>query len=203
MSHLTILSRLPGSDAAHGVRLGGDARVEEFVEGRPPGTTVEVRDLFFNTPARRKFLRGAPAEQVEIARLVGALYLARPGVALTLAAEDEELARYPRTGALADAAVRVIGEELLDQPLEGRSVPLGPAGLLASFVLGRPTLSRSSFGALYLSVNGRIVQSRPLQASIRLAYDDYLPKGRYPVGAVHLEVDPARLMSTSTRRSGR
>jgi DNA mismatch repair protein MutL len=193
VSHLAIVSRPPGADSAHGVRLGGGTPIEEFVEGRPPGTTVEVRDLFFNTPARRKFLRGAPAEQVEIARLVGALYLARPGVALTLASEGEELGHYPRTDALADAAVRVIGEELLDHPLEGRSVPLGPGGPNASFVLGRPTLSRSSFGALYVSVNGRVVQSRPLQAAVRLAYDDYLPKGRYPVGAVHLEVELARV----------
>ncbi|HEV2166450.1 MAG TPA: DNA mismatch repair endonuclease MutL, partial [Thermoplasmata archaeon] len=92
VSRLSILSRTRGSDVAHGVRVDGGEAAGEFVEGAPPGTTVEVTDLFYNTPARRKFLRSPAAEQVEVARVVGALYLARPDVAISLSAEGEEIA---------------------------------------------------------------------------------------------------------------
>ncbi|HEV2520419.1 MAG TPA: DNA mismatch repair endonuclease MutL [Thermoplasmata archaeon] len=193
VARLSIRSRPRSSDAAHGLRVEDGRIVEEFVEGAPPGTAVEVRDLFFQTPARRKFLRSASAEQVEVARVVGALHLARPTVGIALASEGVELVRYPKGATLADALVRVLGEELLGELLEIGPSPLGDDGPSVRAVLGRPTISRGSFSSLYLSVNGRVVASRALQSAVRAAYDDYLPRGRFPVGAVHLEIDLARV----------
>ncbi|MCI4357822.1 MAG: DNA mismatch repair endonuclease MutL [Thermoplasmata archaeon] len=193
VSHLSIRSRTALSDSAHGIRVDGGEVSGEYEEGGPPGTTVDVRDLFYNTPARRKFLRSPAAEQVEVTRVVGALYLARPGIALSLSSEGQEIARYPATGSLSDAVVRVLGEELLGQTLEVRADPLGEEGLAVTAVLARPTVSRGTSSALYLSVNGRIVASRTLQVAVRLAYEDYLPKNRFPLGTVHLVVDPSRL----------
>jgi DNA mismatch repair protein MutL len=119
------------------------------------------------------------------------LYLARPSVGLTLSNEHGELARYPPAGNLRDAAARVFGPEFLRQAFDVRS-GLGTA-LAVRGVLARPGLSRSNSFGLYLSVNGRVVHARPLVQAIRQAYADYLPRTRYPVGAVDLEIDPARV----------
>jgi DNA mismatch repair protein MutL len=193
VSRLSLASRIAGAEAAEGVRIEGGTEAGRFTEGGPPGTTVEVRSLFYNTPARRKFLRTPLAEQVDVARVVGGLYLARPSVGLTLVAAGREIARYPATARLRDAAVRVLGEELLGQTVELRAPPeAGVHGGLEA-VLGRPTVSRGNSTSLYVAVNGRWVQARSLSQAVRRAYDDFLPKGRFPMGVVHLAVDPDRV----------
>ncbi len=192
VARLRLLSRTAGADAAHGIEVEGGHLTREFVEGAPPGTTVEVRDLFFNTPARRQHQRSPAAEQVEVTRVLGALYLARPGVGLTLEAEAGELARFPPSASLADAAVRVLGPELLGESIDLRAADDG-SGVAFRALLSRPTVSRGSAGGLHIAVNGRAVVSRSLAAAVRLAYTDYLPRGRYPIGAVDLTIDPARV----------
>jgi DNA mismatch repair protein MutL len=191
VSRLSIVSRTAGDDSAHGIRVDGGGNATEFVAGAPPGTTVEVRDLFFNTPARQKFLRSPASEQVEVLGAVGALYLTRPQVAMVLDSEGQELVRYPRSDSLRDAVVRVLGAELVDQTIELDEPD--EQGIAIRAVLGRPTISRGTSQGLYLAVNGRLVVSRTLSQAVRLAYDDYLPRTRYPVGIVHLHIDPARV----------
>jgi DNA mismatch repair protein MutL len=191
VSRLSILSRTRGADEAHGIRVEGGRVTGTFVQGAPPGTTVEVRDLFFNTPARRKFLRSAPSEQVDVVGVAGALHLARPSVTLLLESEGRELARYPRTERLKDAVIRVLGPELIDQTFEVDAPD--QEGVAFRAVLGRPAVSRGTPQGLFLSVNGRPVASRPLATAVRLAFDDYLPRTRYPMGSVHLTIDPSRV----------
>ena len=191
VARLRIISRPPGSEEAHGLSLVAGAKVGEFVQGRAPGTTVEVRDLFFNTPARRKFLHAAVAEQVEVADTIERLYLARPSVGLTLSNERGELARLPPAATLRDAAGRVLGPEFLQQSFEVRAGLGTPVELRA--ILARPALSRSNLAGLYLSVNGRSVHSRVLLQAVRQAYADYLPKTRSPIGVLHLSLDLARV----------
>jgi DNA mismatch repair protein MutL len=186
VSRLRIISRPGGLGEAHGISLVAGHAAGAFVEGRAPGTTVEVRDLFFNTPARRKFLHAPASEQVEIAATVERLYLARPAVGLSLSNEHGELLRLPPSLTLHDAAARVLGSEFVAQSFalrSGTGAPVSFRGLLS-----RPALSRSNAQGIYLSVNGRVVQSRPLAQSVRQAYTDYLPRGRYPLGIVHLEI---------------
>jgi DNA mismatch repair protein MutL len=189
VSRLRILSRPGGLGEAHGISLVAGQAAGLFVEGRSPGTTVEVRDLFFNTPARRKFLHAPAAEQLEVAATIERLYLARPAVGLTLANEHGEMLRLPASTSLADAAARVLGPEFLAASFPLRS----GAGARFSFrgLLSRPALSRSNAQGLHLSVNGRVIQSRLLTQSVRQAYTDYLPRGRFPMGMVHLEIEPA------------
>jgi len=191
VSRLSIVSRTAGDDSAHGIRVEGGEPDGEFVEGAPPGTTVEVRDLFYNTPARRKFLRSPPSEQVEILGIAGALYLARPTVALVVDSQGHELLRYPRSESLRDAVVWVLGAELVDQTIELEAP--SEEGISIRAVLGRPAISRGTSHGLYLAVNGRLVVSRTLSQAVRSAYDDYLPRTRYPVGIVHLDIDPSRV----------
>ncbi|MCI4348721.1 MAG: DNA mismatch repair endonuclease MutL [Thermoplasmata archaeon] len=191
VSRLTLRSRPTGAEAAHGIRVEGGHIEGEFIEGAPPGTTVDVADLFFNTPARRKFLHAPAAEQVEVTGAVGALYLAHPGATLVLESEGREVARYPRTSSASDAAVRVLGAELVGQMVEVE-VPI-PDGGRISGVVGRPAISRGTSRSVFFSVNGRSVASRVLAQALRRAFDDYLPRTRYPVGVIAVEIDPARI----------
>jgi DNA mismatch repair protein MutL len=190
VSRLRIVSRVADDDAAHGISVVAGAIVGTFVEGRPTGTTVEVRELFFNTPARRKFLRSAAAEQAEVAATVERSYLARPSVALELQGERGPITRLPAATSLRDASGRVFGPEFLLESFDLRST----SGTVAiSAVLGRPALSRSNGAGLYLSVNGRPIASRVLAQAVRLGYAEYLPRTRYPVGVLELWIDAERV----------
>jgi DNA mismatch repair protein MutL len=184
VSRLRISSRIPGAPEASGVEVDGGRLGVPFSVGQPLGTRVEVRDLFYNTPARRKFLRSPAAEQLEVIATLERMYLARSSVALTLVAEGQELARYPAAERLEDAAAWVFGGEFARQCF---GVELGGG---ARAVLSRPSFSRSTSTGLLLSVNGRPIVSRTLAQSVRLAYLDFLPKTRFPVGAVRLVLDP-------------
>jgi DNA mismatch repair protein MutL len=190
VSRLRLLSRPPDREAGEGISVVGGEAAGRFLTSRAPGTTVEVEDLFFNTPARRKFLRSPAAEQVEVVQTLERIYLAHPPVALRLEAEGREVASYPATSDLTDAAARVLGPEFLRNSF---AIAAEVPGGRVHAVLGRPSLTAPSFRGLYLAVNGRAVVSRPIQQAVRAAFGDYLPRTRYPVGAVHLEVAPDRL----------
>ncbi len=186
VSRLRLLSRPPGREAAEGISVVGGTVAGRFVAARAHGTTVEVEDLFFNTPARRKFQRSPAGEQVEVVRVVERLYLARPSVGMRVESEGREIAVYPPTTALRDAAARVLGPNFL-----GGSFPVRgevPGGRLYG-ACGLPPLAASNPSSLYLAVNGRPVASRPLAQAVRVAFRDALPRTRYPVGVLHLELD--------------
>ncbi|MCI4324642.1 MAG: DNA mismatch repair endonuclease MutL [Thermoplasmata archaeon] len=191
VSHLTIVSRVAGEDAAATISVDGGTVGPPGPAGRGVGTTVTVRDLFFNVPARRKFLRGAAAEQLAVGDVVDRMYLARPDVLFTVSAEGRTVRQYPRATGPVDAAARVLGEELLDHAVE---VADGPSdGLAVAGVVGRPSLHRGTSHGIYLAVNGRVVESKTLAQAVRLAYRDYLPPARFPVAVLHLTLDPLRV----------
>ncbi len=190
VARLRLSSRPPGTELAEGVAVAGGGPAEPFAEPRGFGTTVTVDDLFFNTPARRKFLKGPAAEQVEVVRTVERLYLARPDAGYRVVADGREVAVLPATPRLADAARAVLGPEIASGGVHLRG-PL-PGGVVAG-VLGHPALARPNSSSLYLAVNGRPIVSRPLAQAIRLGYGDTIPRTRYPVGVVHLTLDLDRL----------
>ena len=190
VSRLRLLSRPPGAPAAEGVALEGGQLRGKFVEGRATGTTVEVADLFFNTPARRKFLRSPAREQVEIVRTLEQLYLARPAVALRLSGEAGELLHLAAAASLEEAVLRVFGAEFVRSsfPVESRTDLVRVEGRL-----GLPAQAASASTELHLAVNGRPVVSRSLAQAVRLGFGETLPRPRFPVGVLHLEVEAAVL----------
>ncbi|MGP8018846.1 MAG: DNA mismatch repair endonuclease MutL [Thermoplasmata archaeon] len=190
VSRFRLFSRPPDREVAEGISVVGGAVAGRFSAPRAPGTTVEVEDLFFNTPARRKFLKGAPAEQVEVLQTVERLYLARPQVGLRVESEGREAGTYPPAHDLKDAAARVLGPGFLTSSLE-LSAEIPGGRLFGS--LGRPGVAAASSRGLFVAVNGRSVTSRTIAQNVRLAFGDYLPRTRFPVGVLHLEVDPDRL----------
>ncbi len=191
VSRLRIVSRTSPDASAHGLSVDGGKVGPAFDVGRSVGTTVDVRDLFFNTPARRKFLRSPAAEQVDAVAAVERLYLAHPSVAITVLAGEEEVAQYPRALNLEEAATWVFGSEFVSAHFTVRSARDSPVQFYGIF--GRPTVTRGTSVAVQVSVNGRAIVSRPLSQAVRAAYQDYLPRTRFPVGAVQLVLDPARV----------
>jgi DNA mismatch repair protein MutL len=191
VSRLRLLSRAEGQDSAHGISVIAGQVVGEFEDGRAPGTTVEVRDLFFNTPARRKFLKSPAAEQVELIDTIERLYLARPSIGLLLRTSEGEVDRLPPVGRLRDAVARVLGPEFLRDCFEVHAG--GREEVRVDAVLGRPTVTRSNSAGLYVALDGRVIQSRAIVQAVRLAFAEHLPRTRFPVGVVQVQVGPGRV----------
>ncbi len=188
VSRVTLVSRAEGSQTAFAMEAGpGTGKVEPKPSARSQGTTVTVRDLFFNVPARRKFLRSPASEALKIGDVVEQLYLASPSVTYVLISGEREVARYPRTDSLAEAAVIAFGLEFAENSFLFSSS--GGPGTWIEGVASQPGLTRGNAGRILLAVNGRAFFSRALVEVLRSAYLDLIPKGRYPLALVHLTVE--------------
>jgi DNA mismatch repair protein MutL len=187
VARLRILSRPGDRDVAEGISVVGGEVVGRFSAPRAPGTTVEVEDLFFATPARRKFLKSGAAEQVEVLRTLERTYLAHPTTTVRLETEGTERMVWPATSLLRDAAGTVLGAPFLGASF--RVTGPVPGGHLFGEI-GRAAVAAPTSGALYLAVNGRAIVSRPLAQAVRAAFGDALPRTRFPSGVIHLELDP-------------
>ncbi len=193
VSRLSLSSRTPESDS--GFRLVGEGEGYQGPEpcGMPPGTVVEVRDLFFNTPARRKFIRTDKTEFGHIDELVKRLALGRMDVAFELFHDGRAIRRLPAAGSeeARDRRVGLVcGEAFLDSALgvETRTGAFRLHGWVA-----RPTFSRSQADLQYFFVNGRLVRDRLVAHAVRQAYRDVLYHGRHPAYVLMLELDPHRV----------
>jgi DNA mismatch repair protein MutL len=190
VSRLRLVSRPGDRDVAEGIAVDAGRVVERFAEPRAPGTTVEVEGLFYNTPARRKFLKAPAREQVEVVRTLERLYLARPSTTVRLRAEGGELASLPAARDLADAAGRVLGAEF---PRGSFRVAAAAPSWAVEGALGLPALAEPTSSGLYVSVNGRAVHARGVAQAVRAAFGDTIPRSRFPVGVLHLGLDPTRV----------
>jgi DNA mismatch repair protein MutL len=179
----------PGDEPgpAMGTRLvveGG--RVLEVADvARARGTTVEVRDLFFNTPARRKFMRSGPAEAGHASEAVLRLALAREDVAFTLRSGGRVGLSTPAGAPLADRAAAVLGREVHRHLVP---VDLWRGTIHVHGVIASPDHSGATARGLYLFVNGRYVRDRGASFAVLRAYAGSLPGGRYPAGALFVDL---------------
>lgn len=190
VARVTLTSRPSGFEFGHRIRAEAGVLSEVAECGAPGGTTVEVRDLFFNTPARRKFLRSCAAEGARIASVLTGLALVRPDVAFQLVNERRTVLTTPGDGDLREALCEFLGgvaEEAL------RPVSFTHNGISVTGYVGSRTLSWASRGWELVAVNGRLVESRLVQAAVEKAYAGFLPLRRYPVAVIHLDVDPGRV----------
>lgn len=189
VSRVTMTTRTADADAATRAVLTG-GRVESLTPwGAPPGTTVEVATLFYNTPARLKFLKSALREQALVAGVVQRAAMAHPEVAFRLTFDGREAGRWPR----ASDEERVA--DLMNAGGAGDLIHV--AGTIASGVivgwLSRPERTRPNRTGQHLFVNRRPVQSALLRRAVEQGYAQLLPVGRWPAFAVFLDLDPAAL----------
>ena len=190
VSRLKLVSRAAGEEAASFVRVEGGQVVERGFAAREPGTTVEVRDLFHNTPARRKFLN-APASELRAAiRMVESYALAAPGTGWRLVVDTRERFAWPPAGSHRERAAQVWGARHAEQLLEAAAVR---GGYAVTALLGLPEHARATREGQVFLVNGRWVQSPALSQALRHAYGNLLPHGRFPAAVVWLTVPPDRL----------
>lgn len=192
VSRLTLTSRATGAEHAWSIRSDGAERPEEPAPAsHPQGTTVEVRDLFYNTPARRKFLRTEKTELGHLEQLVRRLALARPQVRLRLAHNGRSLLDLPAAGGNGAAGekrlVGLVGAGFMEHALavEAEAVGLALRGWVAS-----PAFSRSQSDLQFFYVNGRMVRDKLVAHAVRLAYQDVLHHGRHPAYVLYLTVPP-------------
>jgi DNA mismatch repair protein MutL len=186
VARLSITSRT--ADAPHAWRVSAEGGPAGNVEpaAHPVGTSVEVADLYFNTPARRKFLKTEATEFGHAAEAFHRVALARPDVAMTLKHNERVSAHYAASG-LADRVVAVLGEDFARhaREVDERAGPLRIFGYA-----GSPTHARGSRDAQYLFVNGRFVRDRLLAHALREAYADVLHGDRFASYALFIEIDP-------------
>jgi DNA mismatch repair protein MutL len=186
-----ILESCP-DDSAHGCRLrvdGGKIAPPETA-GHPRGTTVTVRSLFFNAPARRKFLRSAVTESGHIAETLLRFALAHFDRRFFLEADGKVVLDAAPAGHRGERASQVFGAGVTKRliPFEGNAGAYRVSGFAS-----RPDFSRSSSRDVWLFVNGRIIRDRGLLHAVAGAYHTLLPRGRHPFALVFLEVPPERL----------
>jgi DNA mismatch repair protein MutL len=170
------------------VRAGRILAVREVQ--RPRGTSVEVGGLFFNVPARRKFLRAAPTEIAHIVRTVAHYALAYPPVRFLLEHDGRRLIDAAKAADRTERIAQVQGRELAAKLLP---FAYDEAGIRVSGLAGRPVDAERRRDAQHLFVNGRVVQDRVLSHAIAAAYGDTLARGLYPTMLLFVDIDPARL----------
>ncbi|WP_236011150.1 DNA mismatch repair endonuclease MutL [Alicyclobacillus fructus] len=187
VARVRLVTRARGEESGVLVRVeGGEIHPPEPV-GAPFGTTLEVRDLFFNTPARLKYLRSAQTEQARSVEVVQRESLAHPEVAFVCRTERQVLFQTPGRGDARDvwAALYGVGEARMLLEVQGATDDYALRGYV-----GRPTQARSSRQHGYLFINGRPVRNPAVQQAVERAYGERLMVGRYPVYALYLEMDP-------------
>ena len=191
VSRMRVASRREGAIEAVEIRVDGGEVDDIKPSSQPRGTLIEVRDLFFNVPARRKFLRAESTEWGHIARLVERFALARFDVAFRLRHGGRLLLDAPLTTSAEARRARVaaiLGDEFIASAIEfeRRSGSVSLHGWL-----GQPQAARASSDHQYAYVNGRTVRDRLLASAVRLGYRDVLYHGRQPAYLVYLELDPS------------
>ena len=198
VSEMTLLSATPSALHAHEMHLVAGKLLQTGAATRTRGTTIIVERLFFNLPARRKYLRSAAAEAAHVAQLLSHLAIAYPEVAFDLIIDGRRSLNTPGTGDPLDAALKVLGKDaaLALLPLYGTVETDRPVRGVAAHVSGfvaDPRISRSTRSGIWLTVNRRPVRSRALSYAVEEAYATLLMVGRHPVAVVDLQVPPAEV----------
>ncbi len=170
------------------VQAGRIAGVREVERGR--GTTTEVGGIFFNVPARRKFLRAAPTELAHIVRTVTHYALAHPGVRFVLEHEGRRLIDAAKADDRAERIAQVHGRELAAKMLPFEATH---SGIRVSGFAGRPVDALGRRDVQHVFVNGRLVQDRVLAHAISAAYGNTLARGLYPAMLLFVDIDPSRV----------
>ena len=185
VARLTLTSRQ--LDANHAWRLGAESPSEPEPAALAAGTVVEMRDLYYNTPARRKFLKSEATEFAHCAEAVKRIALAHPAVAFTLSHNGRVSLHLPKSDARARAGA-ILGDEFL---AESRAIDTGNGPLRVFGHCALPAHSRARSDAQYCYVNGRFVRDKLLSHALREAYQDMLHGNRFPAYCIFIEIDPA------------
>ena len=189
VARFTMQTRPASAPSGTEIAINGGKLVHRRDHGMAPGTRIEVTNLFHPVPARLKFLKSDETEAAHIVRLVRLYAIAHPEVGFLLREDGREIFRSPGNAPLLDRVLEIWGRQVAGE------VTIMPAfarpGMRLSGLLGKPGVSRGTRQDLVTVVNGRPVDSRTMAFALTESYHTLIPKGRYPLAFVFLEMDPA------------
>jgi DNA mismatch repair protein MutL len=189
VARFTMQTRPASAPSGTEIAVNGGKLVHRRDHGMAPGTRIEVSNLFHPVPARLKFLKSDETEAAHIVRLVRLYAIAHPEVGFLLREDGREIFRSPGNAPLLDRVREIWGRQVAEE------VTIMPAferpGMRLSGLLGKPGVSRGTRQDLVTVVNGRPVDSRTMAFALTESYHTLIPKGRYPLAFVFLEMDPA------------
>ena len=190
VSHMQITTRQADDDFATHLILDGGEITAEDQAGAPVGTTMEVSDLFYNTPARRKFLKSERTESSKISEMVTKLALANPAIAFTFTNNGRTTMKTGGTGDLRETIANIYGANVARDVF---AVAADQDGISLEGYVGKPSVLKSNRNWQTCIVNHRIVHNPLMFKAIDNAYHAMLPKSGYPFAMLHLHVDPATI----------
>jgi DNA mismatch repair protein MutL len=187
VSHFSITSRATGQPSGSRIQVDGGKANPLEVMGVPVGTVVSVRDLFYNTPARLKFLKREQTERQQIDGLVTRYALAYPDRAFKLTQDERVILQTSGNGDRREVLTQIYGVELARQLLE---VDFADEGMRISGFISPIALTRSNRKEMTFFVNGRWVQENALSSAVMHAYQTFIMVGRYPISILFIQVEP-------------
>jgi len=185
VSRFCLVTRPHDADTATRVEMAGGKLIQVSDTGAPAGTMVEVRHLFFNTPARRKFLKADSTEAAHITDTLAGLGLGNPAVGFRLFSQNRLVKHFPPDQDLLHRAMLVLGNDAADYLYE---MDHSAGDVRVTGVCANPAVTRSSAGRIYLFVNRRLVHDKGVVAALFRGYAGRIMKGRYPVAVVCCEL---------------
>ncbi len=186
VSHFTLLTREAGSEFATRIAIDGGEEMDVESMGGDVGTTITVKDLFYNVPARRKFLRTTNTEGRYISEILSKIALSRPDVHLTLTRDDKEVINTPGSGDILDTIGSLYGKEVTRELL---TVDYTQEGISVKGYISRPTLLKGTRQWQTLFVNGRCINNRMVSKAIDHAYQSQIPKAGFPFAVLNIGID--------------
>jgi DNA mismatch repair protein MutL len=191
VSRLTLISRVAEADCAWKVSAdGSEVGFDLQPDPHPQGTTIDVRDLFYNTPARRKFLKTEKTEFAHIEALIQKMALSRFDIGFSLSHNQKEIFQLPKATTDSEQHQRIAGIFGLVFLENSIKIDVASAGLQLTGWVGLPTFSRSQQDMQFFYVNGRLVKDKLIAHAVRQAFQDVLFNGRHPVFVLYLILDP-------------
>ncbi|NOU42229.1 MAG: DNA mismatch repair endonuclease MutL [Methyloglobulus sp.] len=191
VSRLTLISRVAEADCAWKVSAdGSEVDFDLQPDPHPQGTTIDVRDLFYNTPARRKFLKTEKTEFAHIESLIQKMALSRFDIGFSLSHNQKEIFHLPLAVTETEQQQRIAGicgSAFLENSIK---IDVASSGLQLAGWVGLPTFSRSQQDMQFFYVNGRLVRDKLIAHAVRQAFQDVLFNGRHPVFVLYLTLDP-------------
>ena len=192
VSRFELLTRPRQEELATSIKVNGGEEEECIQTGGPAGTTVIVKDLFYNVPARRKFLKTVSTEGRYITEILTRIALARPDVRFKLTSNDKEVMVTPGLGNLKDTITALYGKKVSDDLLPVKLDGVF-AGILVQGFIGKPTLLKGTRGWQTILVNGRSISNLMISKAIEHAYQSQIPKRGFAFAVLDIQVDPAAI----------
>lgn len=191
ISRLSIRSRSGEFDEGRIIEAEGDVVCEPKPIGCPVGTTIEVKNLFFNTPARRKFLRTSTTEQTRCLEWLRDLAMANPAIGVRCVGDGKVKLDLPINQTPRQRVVAILGKELEEQLIEVSVDQFDDTrGILVWGLVGLPAIARATSKAQHIFLNGRTIRDRTISHAIREAYRGLIEPGKHPTAVLMIEMSP-------------